>query len=264
MACTGLPSILPGGDRLRDLRVVGRHHRQRAVRMGILCSQVNSDREDEASRRSQRQPIRNIPMCEHADTNRPLSPSDLEDTALIALVASGDRVAFEKLYSAHHHRISRFLARFIRSRESLEEIIDDTFMVVWSNARHFRHSSRLSTWIVGIGYRTALKSLRGTGHQMVSQNIEDLTAVRPDHAVVCEQKDWVGKALNRLPLEQRLILELAYGLGHSIEEIAAITCSPIGTVKTRMFHAREKLRHYLPALGTPRGKRLFRSCDYTL
>jgi RNA polymerase sigma-70 factor (ECF subfamily) len=194
-------------------------------------------------------------MCEHAGTNQPLSPSDLEDAALIALVASGDRVAFEKLYSAYHYRISRFLARFIRSRENLEEIIDDTFMVVWRNARHFRHASRLSTWIAGIGYRTALKSLRGTQHQMVSKNIEDLTEDRPNHAVECEQKDWVKKGLDRLPLEQRLILELAYGLGHSIEEIAAITCSPIGTVKTRMFHAREKLRHYLPALGAPIRKR---------
>jgi RNA polymerase sigma-70 factor (ECF subfamily) len=172
-------------------------------------------------------------MCEHAVTNRPLSPSDLEDYALIALVASGDRVAFGKLYSAHHNRISRFLARFIRSRENLEEIIDDTFMVVWRNARHFRRASRLSTWIIGIGYRTALKSIRRTEHQ---------------------KKDWVKKGLDRLPIEQRLILELAYGLGHSIEEIAAITSSPIGTVKTRMFHAREKLRHYLPALGRPRGK----------
>jgi RNA polymerase sigma-70 factor (ECF subfamily) len=193
-------------------------------------------------------------MCEHAGTNRPLSPSDLEDTALIALVASGDTVAFEKLYLAHHNRIFRFLARFIRSRENLEEIIDDTFMVVWRNARHFRHESRLSTWIIGIGYRTALKSIRGTEYQMVSKKIEDLTEDRSNHAVECEQKDWVKKGVDRLPLEQRLILELAYGLGHSIEEIAAITCSPIGTVKTRMFHAREKLRHYLPALGTPSGR----------
>ena len=196
-------------------------------------------------------------MHEHLGTNRPLSPSELEDNALIALVASGDRVAFEKLYSAYHNRISRFLARFIRSRENLEEIIDDTFMVVWRNASHFRHASRLSTWIIGIGYRTALKSIRGTEHQMVLQNIEDVAEDRPNHAVECEQKDWVKKGLDRLPLEQRLILELAYGLGHSIEEIAAITCSPIGTVKTRMFHAREKLRHFLPALETPSGKSYF-------
>ena len=192
-------------------------------------------------------------MYEHAGTNRPLSPSDLEDAALMARVASGDRAAFEKLYLAHRNRISRFLRRFIRSRENREEIIDDTFMVVWRNARHFGHTSRLSTWILGIGYRAAVKSIRDNKYQMLSQDIEDSTEDRRNPAVESEQKDWVKKGLDRLPLEQRLILELAYGLGHSVEEIAAITCSPIGTVKTRMFHARKKLRHYLPELGTPSG-----------
>jgi RNA polymerase sigma-70 factor, ECF subfamily len=187
-------------------------------------------------------------MRPQASAHRPLPPSDLQDTALIALVASGDRAAFEKLYLAHHNRVARFLARFVRCRENLEEIIDDTFMVVWRNARHFRHASRLSTWIVGIGYRIALKSIRATKYQMVSQNIEDVTEDRRNHAVDFELKDWVNKGLDRLPPEQRLILELTYGLGYSIEEISAITGSPIGTVKARMFHAREKLRHHLPAL----------------
>jgi len=58
--------------------------------------------------------------------------------------------------------------------------------------------------------------------------------------------------LSRLPVEQRLTLELAYHMGHSLEEIAAITDCPVGTVKARMFHAREKLRQYLPTLsGAP-------------
>jgi RNA polymerase sigma-70 factor (ECF subfamily) len=55
--------------------------------------------------------------------------------------------------------------------------------------------------------------------------------------------------LNQLSIEQRLTLELAYHMGHSLEEIAAITQCPVGTVKARMFHAREKLRSYLPALS---------------
>jgi RNA polymerase sigma-70 factor (ECF subfamily) len=190
-------------------------------------------------------------MYEHAGTNRSPSPSDLEDAALIALVASGDRGAFESLYFTYHGRISRFLARFIRRREDREEIIEDTFVTVWRNARHFRHASRLSTWIIGIGYRTALKSIRDNKYQIVARKIEDLTGDRPIHADELEQKDWVKKGLDRLPLEQRLVLVLAYGFGHSVEEIAAITCARIGTVKARMFHAREKLRHYLPALGTP-------------
>jgi RNA polymerase sigma-70 factor (ECF subfamily) len=55
--------------------------------------------------------------------------------------------------------------------------------------------------------------------------------------------------LSRLPIEQRLTLELAYQMGHSLEEIAVITDCPVGTVKARMFHAREKLRQCLPALS---------------
>jgi RNA polymerase sigma-70 factor (ECF subfamily) len=55
--------------------------------------------------------------------------------------------------------------------------------------------------------------------------------------------------LGRLPIEQRLTMELAYRMGHSLEEIAAITDCPVGTVKARMFHAREKLRQSLPALS---------------
>jgi RNA polymerase sigma-70 factor (ECF subfamily) len=64
-----------------------------------------------------------------------------------------------------------------------------------------------------------------------------------------EVQDWLKHGLNQLPVEQRLTLELAYHMGHSLEEIAAITECPVGTVKARMFHAREKLRHYLPTLG---------------
>jgi RNA polymerase sigma-70 factor, ECF subfamily len=190
-------------------------------------------------------------MQKQAVINRPMPRNDIDDTALIALVASGDTVAFKTLYLAYHDRVARFLARFIRSRENIEEVIDDTFMVVWRKAKDFRQASRVSTWIIGIGYRTALKSIRSAKCHLPVQDVEDRAQDRSDHAVEFELQDWVKKGLEQLPLEQRLILELAYGLGHSIEEIATITSSPVGTVKTRMFYARAQLRHYLPALGAP-------------
>ena len=67
--------------------------------------------------------------------------------------------------------------------------------------------------------------------------------------VAAEMEDWVTHGLNQLSEEQRLTLELAYHMGHSAEEIALITGSPLGTVKTRMYYARQKLREYLPLLG---------------
>ena len=67
-----------------------------------------------------------------------------------------------------------------------------------------------------------------------------------------ELRDWLGKAMLRLPADQRLVLELAYGGGHSLEEIAAIVQCPVGTIKARMFHARVKLRNLLPDLAGAR------------
>jgi len=64
-----------------------------------------------------------------------------------------------------------------------------------------------------------------------------------------ERREWLNAALERLPSEQRLVLELAYHLGHSCEEIAEIMNCPVNTVKTRMFHARKKLKVLLPALA---------------
>jgi RNA polymerase sigma-70 factor, ECF subfamily len=175
------------------------------------------------------------------------SPKE-HDSALLAAVAAGDRRALEELYLSYHRRLARFLSRFTPRYENIEEIINDTFMVVWQNAKEFRNASQVSTWIIGIAYRTALKSFRRQKNHAVA-SLEDYPEQTVDPTVDAEVNDWLKHGLNRLPIEQRLTLELAYHMGHSLEEIAAITDCPVGTVKARMFHAREKLRQYLPTLG---------------
>jgi RNA polymerase sigma-70 factor (ECF subfamily) len=174
--------------------------------------------------------------------------TDSLDTRLIASVASGDRRALETLYLTYHRRLTRFLGRFTQSYENIEEILNDTFLVVWQSARDFRHASRVSTWIMGIAYRTALKSLRRPQHRetLPSDLLPDPSS---DPTQAMETQDWIEQGLRLLSLEHRLTLELAYNFGHSVEEIAAITSVPVGTVKARMFHAREKLKRRLPALS---------------
>jgi RNA polymerase sigma-70 factor, ECF subfamily len=171
------------------------------------------------------------------------------DSALLVAVAAGDRRALEELYLGYHRRLSRFLARFTPRYENIEEIINDTFMVVWQSAKEFRNASQVSTWIIGIAYRTALKSLRRQKNHNASRSLDDYPEQTVDPTSDTEVHDWLTHGLNRLPVEQRLTLELAYNMGHSLEEIAAITECPVGTVKARMFHAREKLREYLPTLS---------------
>ena len=171
------------------------------------------------------------------------------DSVLLAAVGAGDRRALEELYLSYHRRLARFLSRFTPRYENVEEIINDTFMVVWQCAKDFRNASQVSTWIIGIAYRTALKSFRRQKNHAAARSLDEFPEQTVDPTFDAELHDWLSHGLSRLPLEQRLTLELAYHMGHSLEEIAAITECPVGTVKARMFHAREKLRQYLPALG---------------
>jgi RNA polymerase sigma-70 factor (ECF subfamily) len=185
-------------------------------------------------------------LTTHANTRQ---YSKQQDDELLRAVARGESQALDTLYLGYHRRLARFLSRIAPRYETVEEIINDTFMVVWQHAKEFRGASRVSTWIIGIAYRIALKSLRGNDGLLRAKSSDDLPEESVDPTEAAELHDWIAHALNYLPLEQKLTMELAYHMGHSIEEIAEITGSPAGTVKARMFHAREKLRHSLPALG---------------
>jgi RNA polymerase sigma-70 factor (ECF subfamily) len=167
-------------------------------------------------------------------------PTDSVERRLVVAIQDRDRLAFETLYRDYYPRLARFLARFATSRENIAEIISDTFVVIWTQASDCRHESRVSTWIIGIAYRTAMRHLTRQRNASSLRSVNDLPQ-RTDGA-----KDWFFYALARLPIQQRITLSLAYQIGCSIEEIARVTGSPIGTVKSRMFRARVKLRESAP------------------
>jgi len=171
---------------------------------------------------------------------------------LIARIADGDRKAFEELYYLYHRRLARFLTRLTHRYDIAEEVVNDTFWVVWKKARTFRGDSQPSTWILGIAYRKARNAFR-TSARLAEKNlqVEELPLTDEQPADVEELRDWLGRALAELPVEQRLAVELCYELGHSCEEIAKIMDCPVNTVKTRLFHARGKLQRLLPQLATP-------------
>lgn len=169
------------------------------------------------------------------------------DRQLIERISRGDRDAFRDLYLRYHRRLARFLTRLTHRYEDAEEIINDTLWIVWQRAGDFRGASRVSTWIMGIAYRRALKMIRrAVTHEraMTLQITEDEAAVS-DEAHAIEQRQLLERALAQLPLEQRLVLEFSYYLDHSCEEIGEIMECPVNTVKTRMFNARRKLRTIL-------------------
>jgi RNA polymerase sigma-70 factor (ECF subfamily) len=177
--------------------------------------------------------------------------AESHESALLRRIAQQDRRALEELYHSYHRRLTRFLLRLAPRYDFAEEIINDTFWVVWCKAEGFRGASRVSTWIMGIAYRRALRALRDERHQATFEHeqLHDDSCGSHDSGEAAATQDWIATGLRELPDEQRLTLELAYFMGHSCEEIAVISGCPVGTVKARMFHAREKLRRALPSLG---------------
>jgi RNA polymerase sigma-70 factor (ECF subfamily) len=181
---------------------------------------------------------------------------------LLERIDARDREAMRELYLLYYRRLARFLRRMTRRHDLVDEIVNDTLFVVWEKAGDFRGDSRVSTWIMGIAYRRGLNLLRAeyrTDERMVLPTTEDQDLRDP----VAEQSDLaelLERALEGLCPDHRAVLELTYDLGHSCGEIAAIMDCPINTVKTRMFHARNRLRRLVPILAAPGGEaRAFRA-----
>jgi RNA polymerase sigma-70 factor (ECF subfamily) len=179
---------------------------------------------------------------------------DSADLVLLERVASGDREALRDLYGTYYHPLLRFIYRITGRLDLAQEGVNDVMLVVWRSSQSFGRRSTVSTWIMGIAYRKALKLLaasrRWTG-RLANDPIEDLVERSPLLAEHSDDdlRDLLDEALRHLSAEHRAVVELTYFYGCSYEEIAVIAACPVNTVKTRMFHARAKLKTLLPALG---------------
>lgn len=169
------------------------------------------------------------------------------DARLVAAVGRGDRHAFQDLYRAYFPRLARFLGRMTRNAPLVEEVINDTMLVVWQKALTYDGSSKVSTWIFGIAYRQALKALRGADEPVEFPAEPPCEPEQePEHAAVGKQlQQGVNRALAALPVEQRMVVSLTYFHGMAYQEIAETMGCPVNTVKTRMFHARQRLKAIL-------------------
>ena len=172
------------------------------------------------------------------------------DLELLRRVAGKDRRAFERLYMDYHQRVFRFLFRLTGRADVVEEVFNDVMFVVWQKADQFHGRSRVSTWILGIAYRKGLKALERL-RRMPEQQSGEYDQLRdpanPEAEISRGQIQAVlREALAVLPPEQRMVIGLADDVGYSCREIAGIAECPVNTVKTRMFHARKRLKEYLP------------------
>lgn len=176
------------------------------------------------------------------------------EALLLRRVADNDRDAFDELFTNYHPRLFTFLFRLTRSHGAAEELANDVLLTLWKDAGRFRGESKVSTWVFGIAYRQALAYLRKNRLKLVTfTEHEEMTqgsnSIEMDSQV--EREDWVRQGVGRLPAKQKLTVMLVYFLGLSCEETACVTGVPASTVKTRMFHARRKMKQHLLASSIP-------------
>jgi RNA polymerase sigma-70 factor (ECF subfamily) len=180
----------------------------------------------------------------------PESATD-EAAALIERVADGDRQALAELYGHEGAALLQYLARFTADRGVAEELLQDTFVAVWKNARGFEGRSRGRAWLFGIARRRACKRLRRREPSLAGlDGLEALPSSEPEPeaaALAGLARESLVAALDQLSPAHQEVLLLTFVHDLSYAEIAEILDIPVGTVKSRLNHAKRALRAVLTA-----------------
>lgn len=176
-----------------------------------------------------------------------VSTQDNDEQALIRRMQAGDVDALAALYHLYRPRIGRFLLRMGLPEQDHDTVVNDVLYTAWTHAERFDpYRSRLSTWLFGIARNKALKTFHANRTPIAEPEQVDELAEWHDDIESLETRQWIAFGLASLPSEQRMVLELTFLEGLTYAEIAEILDCPVNTVKTRVFHARRKLRDMLP------------------
>lgn len=168
-----------------------------------------------------------------------------DDSELLTRVAQGDLEAFEHLYRVYQLRLTRFLAALLKRAELIEEVLDDTMLVVWQTAGSFRGSSKVSTWIFAIAYRKAQKAKARWPDPLEDPENDNRISTDPGPDEELGHRGLraaLVEAMDGLSLDHRAVVDLTYFHDLGYREIAEIVGCPVDTVKTRMFYARRRLK----------------------
>jgi RNA polymerase sigma-70 factor (ECF subfamily) len=192
------------------------------------------------------------------------SPGADLDAVLVRRMQSGDERALGTFYDRWYPIVNGLVSRMLKSADDVEDVVEETFWQVWRQANRFAEGrGSVQTWVLTIARSRALDRLRSTrrrredsidddgGENLASSAEPTFVRATNDPSLAVEHKErsqLIRAALGELPREQREALELGYFKGLSQTEIAERTGQPLGTVKTRMRLAMQKLRDRLSPL----------------
>ncbi len=192
------------------------------------------------------------------------------DQQLVERAQRGETVAFELLVEKYQRKLLRLLSRFIRDSSEVEDVAQEAFIKAYRALPSFRGDSAFYTWLYRIGINTAKNYLVTMGRKTPTlgefdseeaENFEGGGLLRelntPESELMSKQiAATVNQAMEELPEELKTAITLREIEGLNYEEIASMMNCPIGTVRSRIFRARETIAEKLrPQLGTAKNKR---------
>jgi RNA polymerase sigma-70 factor (ECF subfamily) len=181
--------------------------------------------------------------------------AEASDASLVRRVQHGDRGAFDLLVLKYQHKVVKLVLRYVRNQAEAEDIAQDAFIKAYRALANFRGDSAFYTWLYRIAINTAKNAVSSRGRQMLPLETQgedgddgvDLqtrlqeTATPEALAMTDEIRDTVNAAIASLPEDLRTAIVLRELDGLSYEEIAAAMACPVGTVRSRIFRAREAI-----------------------
>jgi RNA polymerase sigma-70 factor (ECF subfamily) len=179
-----------------------------------------------------------------------MDPTNQEIFELLKAVGEGSEAAMRKLYTGFSRRIYAFALNRVKDPALAEEIVVDTMHEVWRHSDRFRGDSKFSTWVLGIARYKILTALRSTGpeHDELDEELPSDDADAFDALAEKQRREGVQLCMGKLSDEHRDCLHLVFYEGLSVREVAEVQSVPEGTVKTRLFHARQKIKNCLRLL----------------
>ncbi|HET8701106.1 MAG TPA: RNA polymerase sigma factor RpoE [Nitrococcus sp.] len=191
------------------------------------------------------------------------SPSYHVDQVLVARVQAGDKQAFNALVQKYQHKLFKLISRYIHDQTEALDVAQETFIKAYRALPNFRGDSSFYTWLYRIGLNTAKNHLVALGRRLPDSDIDaqdaeryDIDSRLKDHdspealAVRDEIERTIFAAMEELPEDLRTTITLREFKGLTYEEVAEVMDCPIGTVRSRIYRAREAIDKRLrPLLG---------------
>ena len=181
----------------------------------------------------------------------------LDETQLITRVQKGDTEAFTPIVLMYREKIYKLIHRWVHHHETAEDLCQEVFLKAWQALPGFRGGSLIYSWLYRIAVNCSKDFLRSQRRQIVfacealPDNPDDViraTRMHPSPDEILEKEELrsiISECVRQLPSPHRHVFYLHYRDGHSIREIASRLKKPEGTIKSHLYHARQKLQHML-------------------